>query len=277
MDKFFLPLFFLFLAGLAGGLSIYVQLRRQLAKAQLALQSARSQAEQFTQDAALHKNPTEKLRRCLQLIDTLINTIPNPIYFKDAQGVFQGCNRVFAKEILGLSRADIIGQRAQELPDQIPADLAAAYQREEARMIEKGKRHNFEAPVQCADGRQHDFLFSIAPVKNHDEEYSGSVAILSDLTEQNIAAQDLILKEKLEGVLKTTGAVRHEFKQPLQVLSGYAEMLAATLDPKDPAANYLQNIETQIKRLQSIADKLQSIKRYETTEYAGSTRIKDKG
>lgn len=259
----------------AGGLSLYQKLQRQMAENQQALTSAQREIDRFKQNANLHKNTTEKLRQYLQLMDALINTIPNPIYFKDAQGVFQGCNRVFAKQILGLTRADIIGQRAQQLPEQIPADLAAGYQREENKMIEKGGEHNFEAAVRCADGKQRDFLFSIAPVKDDEEAVSGSVAILSDLTEKNRAAQDRIQKEKLEGVLETAGAVCHEFNQPLQALSGYAEILTAKVDPEDPTVELLKKIDAQIERLQSITDNLQGITRYETTAYAGNTRIID--
>ena len=58
-------------------------------------------------------------------MDTLINTIPNPIFFKDADGVYQGCNKVFAKEILGLTRDRIIGRRPQELTAQITAEHVA--------------------------------------------------------------------------------------------------------------------------------------------------------
>ena len=267
--------FMALVAGLLGGWWLYFRSQQHLGVARRALREMEIKNDQFKQDAGLHHNTTEKLRRYLQLMDTLINTIPNPIYFKDAQGVFQGCNRVFAKQILGLTRADIIGQRAQQLPKQIPADLAAGYQREENKMIEKGSEHNFEALVQCADGRQRDFLFSIAPVTYDAEASSGSVAILSDLTDKNRAAQDRIQKEKLEGVLETAGAVCHEFNQPLQALSGYAELLAAKLDTKDPSADYLKKIDTQIERLQGITDDLQGITRYETTEYAGNTRIID--
>lgn len=262
-------------AGLAGGCALYVKLRRQLAGSRQALNTAEAQIKQFKQDESLDKNTTEKLRRYLQLMDTLINTIPNPIYFKDAEGVFQGCNRVFAKQILGLTRADIIGERAQQLPDQIPSELAARYQREELKMVEKGSEHNFEAPVKCAHGEQRDFLFCIAPVMDHAENFSGSVAILSDLTEKNRAAKDRIVKEKLQGVLETAGAVCHEFNQPLQALSGYAELLATQMTPDNPGANYLQKIDVQIERLQRITDNLQGVTRYETTAYAGNTRIID--
>ncbi len=263
------------LAVIAGAIYLLIKMRQEKRASQNALHAAEVQLDAFKQNEAQRQSTTEKLRTYLHLMDVLINTIPNPIYFKDQQGVFQGCNKVFAKDILGLSRADIIGKRAQQMPDQIPAELASTYQREERKMIEKGMEHQFEAPVRCADGRQRVYLFSIAPVMDQADELSGSVAILLDLTEKNRAAQDRIEMEKLEGVLETTGAVCHEFNQPLQALSGYAEILTAKLDPEDPAIEVLQKIEIQIERLQSITDNLQGITRYETTEYVGNTRIID--
>ncbi len=258
-----------------GGIYLYRKRQQEQSASQKALDAAKAQLQAFKKNEALYRQTTEKLRSYLHLMDVLINTIPNPIYFKDKQGIFQGCNKVFAQQILGMTRADIIGRCVQQMPDQIPAELAAAYQREEHKMIEKGMTHNFEAAVQCADGRQRDFFFSIAPVMDQEEELSGSVAILLDLTDRNRAARDRVRKEKLEGVLETTGAVCHEFNQPLQALSGYAELLAAKLGPHDPGAKLLGNIETQIERLQNITDNLQGITRYETTEYVGNLRIID--
>jgi PAS domain S-box-containing protein len=220
------------------------------------------------------ENDQSKLRNYLQLMDTLFNTIPNPIYFKDEDGVYHGCNRVFSKRILGLTRDRIIGRRPQELSEQIPADLAAVYQREEARMIEKAGPHAFEAPVQQADGLRRDYLFSLAPVTDDEGKFYGSVAVLYDLTEKNRATRDRLEKEKLESVLETAGGVCHELNQPLQAASGYAEIMAAHLtDTK--AAGYVEKLTDQLDRMRDITDKLQGITRVEVTEYAGDTRIID--
>lgn len=226
------------------------------------------------QNQSRRKKTEEKLRSYLELMDTLVNTIPNPIYFKDAGGIYQGCNKVFAKQILGLTRDRIIGRRPQELPDHIPADLAALYQREELRMIEKAAFHTFEAKVRCADGLLRDFLFSLAPVMDRQGALSGSVAVLSDLTEKNLASLDRIRKEKLEGVLETIGAVCHEFNQPLQALSGHIELMAAKLAGHE-AGMHIEKLFSQIERMRDITDNLQGVTRYETTDYAGNTKIID--
>lgn len=216
-----------------------------------------------------------KLRDYLNLLDTLMNSIPSPIYFKEVHGVYQGCNKMFAKEILGLTRDKIIGKRPQELSEQIPPDLAATYQNQEMRMLEKERMHSFEAQVQCADGQRRDFLFNLAPVEGPDRQIDACVAILSDLTEKNRTILDRLEKEKLQSVLEATGAVCHELNQPLQALSGYVEILDAKLSGKKDLADHLEKITAQIDRMRDITDKLQGITRYETMDYTSNTRIID--
>ncbi len=222
-----------------------------------------------------HAASEDRLRGYLQLLDTLINTIPNPIYFKGPDGIFQGCNRVFAREILGLTRDNIIGRRPQALPEQIPPELAAVYQRQEGIMFDKGIFHTFEAEVRCADGRRREFLFSLAPVPDASGRITGCVAVLADLTDKNRAAQDRMQREKLQGVLETAGAVCHEFNQPLQALSGYTEILGAKMAPDDPVRPYLIRIGEQIDRMRDITDRLHGVTRYETMDYADRSKIID--
>jgi len=269
---------FVFLLILGWGLYLLLQQNRKIRKLKRSLLEAHQKTHRQHETHAESKNTWEqtedKLRSYLQLMDTLFNTISNPIYFKDGQGYYQGCNKVFAQKILGLTRDRIIGKRPQELNDQIPADLAAAYQREELKMTDKAGFHAFEAPVQCADGERREFLFSLAPVLDAEGQLDGSVAVLSDLTEKNRAARHRIQKEKLEGVLETAGAVCHEFNQPLQAISGYTELMAMKLADHEASA-YIHKLTAQIERMRDITDKLQGVTRYETKDYAGDTKIID--
>lgn len=259
-----------------------LRIRKQLVrleKLRQALNDARRRIHTMEEDRdrldSNRESTEDRLRGYLQLLDALINTIPNPIYFKDAQGVFQGCNRVYAKHILGLTRDRIIGRRPQELTEQIPPDLAATYQRQELKMIEKGESHTFEAQALCADGRLRDFLFSLALIQNQNEASIGSVTVLSDLTDQMRAARDRAQREKLEGVLETAGGVCHEFNQPLQALSGYLELITIKGRQDEGLAEYVAKALDQIERMRSITAKLQGITHYETMEYADKTKIID--
>ncbi len=268
----------LFACGAAWGGYRYVRLNMSLQQMRKQLRSCTERVDQLLgkhdADAERQNSTEEKLRSYLQLMDAVINTMPNPVYFKDENGVYQGCNNMFAKQILGLTRDRIIGRRSQDLPEQIPPHLAALYQREELKAVEKDGLHTFEVQVQQADGLTRDFLFSCAPLADARGEFSGSVTVLSDLTEKNLAASDRMQKEKLQGVLETTGAVCHELNQPLQSLSGYTEIMMAKTD-RPELSRLLDKIMAQIERMRDITDKLQGVTRYEATDYAGNTKIID--
>ncbi|MBT8365992.1 MAG: PAS domain-containing protein [Deltaproteobacteria bacterium] len=253
--------------------------RRRHAEAHQALQSMKYRLDQINahqqNEATKPKDTEEKLRTYLKLLDILINTIPCPIYFKDEDGIYRGCNKAFAKRILGISRAEIIGRRSQDLADQIPSELAAFYQSNERKMLLKGGFHSFEAKIPCPSGIRREFLFSIAAVKNDDGHGCGSVGVMLDLTEKNRAVRDRIQKEKLQGVLETAGAVCHEMNQPLQTILGYSELALADITPDNPAFLSLTKISKQIDRMAEITHKLQGITRYETMDYHGPTKIID--
>ena len=226
-------------------------------------------------EATKRKETEEKLRGYLNLLDTLINTIPNPIYFKDDHGIYRGCNKAFAKRILGIPRAEIIGRRSQDLTDQIPAELAAICQMNERKMLLKDGMQSFEAEVPCGSGIRREFLFSIAAVNNDDGRGIGSVGVMLDLTDKNRAARDRLQKEKLQGVLETAGAVCHEMNQPLQTILGYTELSLADISPDNPAYLSLTKISKQIDRMAEITHKLQNITYYETMDYDSKTKIID--
>ena len=91
---------------------------QRMARLQKALRKAKAQIynleEEHLQKELEREATEEKLRGYLQLLDALINNMPNPIYFKDEEGVYQGCNNVFAETILGLKRDQIIARMGIE-------------------------------------------------------------------------------------------------------------------------------------------------------------------
>jgi C4-dicarboxylate-specific signal transduction histidine kinase len=81
------------------------------------------------------------------------------------------------------------------------------------------------------------------------------------------AEAELRQHEKLQGVMEMAGAVCHELNQPMQAVSGYAEIIMMEIKADDPLSGKLESIKQQINRMGTITRKLMSITRYETTEY----------
>ena len=101
------------------------------------------------------------------------------------------------------------------------------------------------------------------------------VAAIEIALHRHRSETERIYREKLEAVLETTGAVCHELNQPMMALSGHAELLMHSVDPKDPIYAKVAKIKDQVERMGAITQKLMGITRYETRDYTEGTRIVD--
>ena len=81
------------------------------------------------------------------------------------------------------------------------------------------------------------------------------------------AETDRLRHEKMHGIVEMAGAVCHELNQPLQAISGYAELLLMDMEKDHPSYARIQTIKDQVYRIGAITQKLMGINRYETMEY----------
>jgi CheY-like chemotaxis protein len=86
---------------------------------------------------------------------------------------------------------------------------------------------------------------------------------------------ELMQREKLRGVLEMAGATCHEFNQPMQVISGYCELLLKELPSGSHAYAQVNKILEAVESMIKVTRKLQSITKYETREYIEGSRIID--
>ena len=110
----------------------------------------------------------KRVRRERARLSALLNAIPDPMYFKDANGAYEGCNPAFERAV-GLSEQEIIGRRDADLPNppgwvDTQADGRTLTWRDGA-----------DGGARCLD------VLS-APVVD-DDQYLGQVAIARDITQ----------------------------------------------------------------------------------------------
>jgi len=86
---------------------------------------------------------------------------------------------------------------------------------------------------------------------------------------------ELMHREKLRGVLEMAGATCHEFNQPMQVISGYCELLMKELKPGNQEHDQVSKILEAVESMIEVTRKLQSITKYETREYIEGSLIID--
>jgi PAS domain S-box-containing protein len=133
--------------------------------------------------AETEKQIEKALQEQLHFLQTLIDTIPNPIFYKDTKGQFLGCNKAFELR-LGLSRGQIIGKNSHDL---FPQDLADDYQQMDTMLLENPGEQIHETTLRYADGRIRDVIINKGTFTNADSAVAGLVGVTVDITERKQA------------------------------------------------------------------------------------------
>jgi CheY-like chemotaxis protein len=95
------------------------------------------------------------------------------------------------------------------------------------------------------------------------------------IEELNRAKRERMENQRLQGVVEMAGAVCHELNQPIQTISGFAELMMMKANTDDPLINYARKIKLQVDRMGKITGKLMHITAYRTKTHDTVTRIID--
>lgn len=123
----------------------------------------------------------------VSLAEKLLDIIPNPVFYKSADGLYLGCNTAF-ETYTGKQKADLIGKTVEEI---WPKDLAAAYRADDESLLRKPGTHSYETQVQYADGTDHDAVIYRATYTDAAGHPAGIVGVVWDVTDRNRAIQAL--------------------------------------------------------------------------------------
>ena len=141
--------------------------------------------------------------------------------------------------------------------------------------ISSGKKWTGEFYNKTKSGEFYWELASIAPIKNKAGKITHFVKVGENISQLKDAHEEKIRAEKLNSVVEMAGAVSHELNQPLQIILGYSEML---LEKANEHPSLEKPIQTIIKNIQSISEKIEKIKNiteYKTIKYLEKDKIID--
>ena len=123
----------------------------------------------------------------LPVLRTLMDTIPCPIYCKDAQGRYLGFNKAY-EAYVGREQAQLLGKTAHDL---WPKDLADTYEQQDRYLREHPGTQMYEGLFIYADGSRHDVIFHKGSFLSEDGAIAGSVGAVFDITERKAAEQEI--------------------------------------------------------------------------------------
>ncbi len=163
-------------------------------------------------DITEKKQTEEALRESEQMLDTILNTIPVRVFWKDLNGVFLGCNDPFARDAGITSPEELIGKTDYDMGWAKEAEL---YQADDKAVIESGEpKLGYEEPQTTSDGDRIWLRTSKFPLRNASGAIAGILGVYEDITEHRQAMEALsrsesqfrtLWEESLDGMRLTDG------------------------------------------------------------------------
>ncbi|MBD2343069.1 PAS domain S-box protein [Anabaena subtropica] len=168
------------------------ELEMRVAERTLALEEANKQLLLEIGDRQIAQ---EQLRQSQQMLQLVMDTIPQCIFWKDRNSVFLGCNRHFAK-MLGLEHPEnIIGKTDYDfLTNHQDADL---YRECDARVIETNiPEYHIIEPLHKADGQKVWLETNKVPLHDVEGNVVGILGTFEEITERKQAQEALEKSEE---------------------------------------------------------------------------------
>ena len=143
--------------------------------------------KQLLAERSRYRKVEAELKRSLRFTESMLTAIPMPIFFKDAQGRYQGCNPAFT-EIMGVTHQELLGKTVQEL---WPSEHADVYHQKDLDLVHNPSSQVYEFEIKD----KNDTIRPVIFYKNvcHDEHgnATGIVGGFLDITDRKHIEEEL--------------------------------------------------------------------------------------
>lgn len=196
------------------------------------VETLRKKNDELSREIERRKDVEKQLKEKLTLMSSLLDTIPSPIFFKDMNLKFIGCNRAY-EDAMGITDDEIKGKMVFDIADKSLADM---YHHKDLEILKGLSKQIYEAVARFADGNLRNIIFHKAIFMDDNEMPAGIVGVMTDITDkkeagklkQRIVEHKRIMDEILENdKMKTEffSNISHELRTPLNVILGSVQLM----------------------------------------------------
>ncbi len=163
-----------------------------------------------------------------------------------------------AQRTFGYTREEARGKQPNEL-------IPPSFHQDAARILERIRAGDMAAHSVnenlTKDGRTITCEWFNTPLLADDGRFGGLLCLGRDVTDQKTLQAQFQQAQKMEAIGQLAGGVAHDFNNLLTIISGYSEMLLATLGASDPMRESVKEISEAGHRAASLTRQLLAFSR----------------
>ena len=191
------------------------------------------------------------------LLNSLLYSIPDAIYFKDLRGRFIRANHAMAARLALSDPRDAVGKTAFELPNQTAA-IAIQQQDEVVLRTGEPQPYRLERRPRTDGGSDWDLVTRL-PLLDSEKQTVGIIGVFRDVSEQKRA--DERIQEAMRRRDEFLAMLSHELRNPLGAVVTATALLKGAECPPDKRPRLVEIIERQSQQMARLLDDLLEVSR----------------
>jgi two-component system CheB/CheR fusion protein len=186
------------------------------------------------------------------LLNSLLSSEPDAIYFKDARGRYIRANESVARLLGVADPRELVGKAAADVPNR---ELALSFHEKDEAVIRSGEAQLYSLEQrELSDGRLNSNLVTRLALRHKDGSIVGMGAVIRDVTDQKRA--EAKIQEAVARRDQFLAMLSHELRNPLGAIVTATNLLKNEGEHQDARERLLDVLERQSQQMARLLDDL---------------------